>query len=110
MFGPIIVEVLELFRCVLGGFMGRWSISWEAYGPQKNIEQLCFFSFLQLQDFGFLKLLVVLLGPSWPLIGQICSQNASVAPQSSKNCPKTSPKNNSNNNRKMQVLGPEMGP
>ena len=34
-FGSLVFEVLELFGCLLGAFMGLWSLSWEAPGPQK---------------------------------------------------------------------------
>ena len=34
-FGTFFFEVLELFGCLLGAFMGLWSLSWEASGPQK---------------------------------------------------------------------------
>ena len=32
-FGTLFFEVLELFGCLLGAFMGLWSLSWEASGP-----------------------------------------------------------------------------
>ena len=68
--------------------------------------------FLQMQDFGCLKLLVALLGPSSPLLGPIWSQNG---PQ---NDPKSGPKNaqkfvqkiDPTITPKMPVLGPKMAP
>jgi hypothetical protein len=86
-FGSLVFEVLELFGCLLGAFMGLWSLSWEAPGPQKPEKTNGFLRFLQMQDFGSLKLLVALLGPSSPLLGPIWSQNG---PQ---NGPKSCPKN-----------------
>ncbi len=35
-FGSLVFEVLELFGCLLGAFMGLWSLSWEASGLQKH--------------------------------------------------------------------------
>ena len=68
--------------------------------------------FLQMQDFGSLKLLVALLGPSWPLLGPIWSQNG---PQ---NRPKSGPKSaqklfqniDPKITQKMPVLGPKIAP
>ena len=65
-----------------------------------------------MQDFGSLKLLVALLGPSWPLLGPIWSQNG---PQ---NGPKSGPKSaqklvqkmDPKITPKMPVLGPKMAP
>ena len=65
-----------------------------------------------MQDFGSLKLLVALLGPSSPLLGPIWSQNG---PQ---NGPKSGPKNaqkfvqkmDPKITPKMPVLGPKMAP
>ena len=85
-------------------FLRSWSslgASWEpswASGASlgrpldpKNLKKPMFFlRFLQMQDFGSLKLLVALLGPSWPLLGPIWSQNG---PQ---NGPKSNPKNAQN--------------
>ena len=65
-----------------------------------------------MQDFGSLKLLVALLGPSWRLLGPIWSQNG---PQ---NGPKSRPKSAQQLVQKMDptitpnmpVLGPKMAP
>ena len=40
-FGSLVFEVLELFGCLLGTFMGLWSLSWEASGPldPKNLKK-----------------------------------------------------------------------
>ena len=65
-----------------------------------------------MQLFGSLKLLMALLGPSWPLLGPIWSQNG---PQ---NGPKSGPKSAQNSVQKMDpkitpkipVLGPKMDP
>ena len=85
-FGSLVFKVLELFVCLLGAFMELWSLCWGASGPQKHEKTIWFLSFLQMQDFRSLKLLVALLGPSWPLHGPIWSQNG---PQ---NGPKSGPK------------------
>jgi hypothetical protein len=70
-FGSFVFEVLELFGCLLGAFMGLWSLSWEASGPHKPRKTNCFLRFLQMQDFGSGKLLVALWGLSSPLLGPI---------------------------------------
>ena len=80
-FGSLVFEVLELFGRLLGAFMGLWSLSWEAPGPQKPRKTKGFLRFLQMQDFGSLRLLVALLGPSWPLLGPIWSQIPKMAPK-----------------------------
>ena len=111
-FGSLVFEVLELFGCLLGAFMGLWSLSWEAPGPQKPRKTKGFLRFLQMQDFGSLRLLVALLGPSSPLLGPIWSQNG---PQ---NGPKSGPKSaqklvqkmDPKITPKMPVLGPKMAP
>ena len=111
-FGSLVFEVLELFGCLLGAFMGLWSLSWEAPGPQKPRKTNGFLRFLQMQDFGSLRLLVALLGPSSPLLGPIWSQNG---PQ---NGPKSGPKSAQKLVKKMDpkitpkmpVLGPKMAP
>ena len=111
-FGSLVFEVLELFGCLLGAFMGLWSLSWEAPGPQKPRKTKGFLRFLQMQDFGSLRLLVALLGPSSPLLGPIWSQNG---PQ---NGPKSGPKSAQKLVKKMDpkitpkmtVLGPKIAP
>ena len=35
-FGSLFFEVLELFGCLLGAFLGLLRLSWEATGPQKH--------------------------------------------------------------------------
>ena len=76
-FGSLFCWVLEVFGCPLGAFLGLLRFSWEASGPQKPSKTLCFLRFLRMQLFGSLKLLMALLGPSWPLLGPIWSQNGS---------------------------------
>ena len=98
--------------CLLGAFMGLWSLCWEASGPQKPRKTVGLLSFLQMQDFRYLKLLVALLGPSWPLLGPIWSQNG---PQ---NCPQSGPKSVQKLVQKMTpeitknkpIWGPKMDP
>ena len=46
-FGSLVFEVLELFGCLLGAFMGLWSLSWEASGSQKPWKTNGFLWFLQ---------------------------------------------------------------
>ena len=41
-FGPLFFQVLELFKCLLGIFLGLPRLSWTALDP-KSIENLCFF-------------------------------------------------------------------
>ena len=74
-FGSLFFEVLELFGRLLGAFMGLWSLSWEAPGPQKPRKTKGFLRFLQMQDFGSFKLLVAILGSSSLIPGTIWSQN-----------------------------------
>ena len=38
-FGPLFFEVLELFKCLLGAFLGLPRLSWTALDPQ-NIGKL----------------------------------------------------------------------
>ena len=69
-FLSLFLKVLELFWCLLGAFLGLPRLSWKALDP-KNIEKLkMFLRFLQLQVFGALRLLMGLLGPSWPILGR----------------------------------------
>ena len=85
-FGSLFVEALELLGCLLGAVLGLLRLSWEASGPQKPEKTLGFLRFLQMQVFGYLKLLMALLGSSWPLLGPIWSQNG---PQNGpRNCQK----------------------
>ena len=67
--------VLELFRCLLGAFLGLLRLFWEASGPQKPEKTINISRFLKMQIFCFLKLFTALLGSSCPLLGPIWSQN-----------------------------------
>ena len=80
--------------------------------PKTFKKTLGFLRFLQMQVFGSLKLSMVLLGSSWPLLGPIWSQNGPQnGPQNypkvvQKVVQKTTP-------QKMNfkpILGPKMGP
>ena len=92
--------------------MGLWSLSWEAPGPQKHEKTHVFSRFLQMQDFGSLKLLVAILGPSSPLLGPIWSQNGPQnGPKSyQKNAQRLVQKMDPKITPKMPVLGPKMAP
>ena len=98
--------------CLLGAVLGLLRLSWEASGPQKPEKTLGFLRFLQMQVFGYLKLLMALLGSSWPFLGPIWSQNG----------PQNGPQNYQKVVQKMvekptpenmifkPILGPKMGP
>ena len=62
--GSISLKVLELFRCLLAIFLRILRLSWTALDP-KNLKDNSVSSFLQMQVFGAMKLLMALLGPSW---------------------------------------------
>ena len=111
-FGSLFCWALELSGCLLGAFLGLLRLSWEASGPQKPKKTLGFLRFLQMQVFGYLKLLMALLGSSWPLLGPIWSQNG---PQNGpQNCQKVVQKMVQKTTPKKvnfkPILGPKMGP
>ena len=63
-------EVLEVFKCLLGAFLGLPRLSWTAMvglGPQ-NTETKYVCVVFQVQVFGTLKFLMDLLGQSWRLL------------------------------------------
>ena len=41
-FGPLFFEVLELFKCLLGAFLGLPRLAWTALDRQNNEKQLVF--------------------------------------------------------------------
>ena len=43
LFGSLFFEVLELFGCLLGAFLGLLRLSWEASGPKNHEKLICFF-------------------------------------------------------------------
>ena len=55
---------------LLGAFLGLQRLSWTALDPQKHRKTNGFSRFLQMQVFGTLGLLMVLLGSSWLLLGR----------------------------------------
>ena len=57
-------------RQPLGSLLGSSEAVLEGLGPPKTLKTNCFSRFLQMQVFGTLKLLMVLLGPSWLLLGR----------------------------------------
>ena len=98
MFFITILEVLELFRCLLGAFWGFRSLSWEASGPQKPSETEGFLWFFERHLFAALELLRVLWEPSWRAQGRSGTQNGAkrspkMVQKFSRNCLKFDPKN-----------------
>ena len=79
-------EVLELFGCLLGAFLGLLRLSWEASRAKKCRQSNAKTTFLKMQLFGSLKLLMALLGSSCPLFGR---SGPKVGP---KMVPKSGPK------------------
>ena len=111
-FVSLFFEALELLGCLLGAFLGFLRLFWDASGPQKPLKTFGFLRFLQKQLFGSFKLLIALLGSSWPLLGPIWSQNG---PQNGpQNClkvvPKIVQKMASKKVHFRQILGPKLGP
>ena len=97
---------------VLGAFLGFFEAVLGSLG-QQNLEKLnVFLRFLQMQICASLMLLMVLLGPYWPLLGPIWPPNG---PQ---NSPQSGPKmvqkivlNMTPKNVKFKpILGPKMDP
>ena len=69
-FGSLFFGVLEFFGCLLGAFLGLLTLFWEALRAKKRRISYAKTTFLKMQFFGSLKLLMVLLGSSWPLLGR----------------------------------------
>ena len=107
-FGSSFFEPLELFRCLLGAFLGLPRLSWTALEPPKHIKNCRFLIVLQMQVFWTLTLLTGLLGPILAPLGPIWSQNlSSELPQKwSKKCPKHDPRNN----KKSPIVDPKLDP
>ena len=84
-FGCHLFANLELFRCLLGAFLGLSRLSWTAFEPKILKNTLCvFLRFLHMQVFG--TVLMALLARSWPLLGR---SGPKMGPSnSSKSCPK----------------------
>ena len=80
------IKVLELFRCLLGTFLTLPRLSWTAWDPKTLKNTYGFVRFLQMQVFDTLKILMDVLGASWPLLGR------SVPKVTRKNRPKSNPK------------------
>ena len=68
-------EVLDLFRCLLGGFSGFLRSSWETAGPQKHRKTICFLWFFEIQLSAPLDLSMALQRPSWRPGGRSGTQN-----------------------------------
>ena len=64
------VGVLELFGCLLGAFLVLLRLSWEASRAKKCRQSHAKTTFLKMQLFGSLKLLMALLGSSCSLFGR----------------------------------------
>ena len=64
------VGVLELFGCLLGAFLGLVRLSWEASRVKKCRQSHAKTTFLLIQVFGSMKILMALLGSSWSLLGR----------------------------------------
>ena len=62
--------VLDLFGCLLGAFLGLLRLSWEASRVKKCRQSHAKTTFLKMQLFGSLKLLMALLGSSCPPFGR----------------------------------------
>ena len=62
--------VLEFFGCLLGAFLGLLILFWEALRAKKRRMSHAKTTFVKMQFFGSLKLLMVLLGSSWSLLGR----------------------------------------
>ena len=77
--GCTFLKPLELFRCLLGAFLGLSRLSWTALAPQKPLKTYGFLRFLQMQVFATLKLLMGLLEPILAALRPIWSQK--VAPK-----------------------------
>ena len=60
--------VLDLFGCLLGAFLGLLRLSWEASRVKKCRQSHAQTTFLYIQVFCFLKLLMALLGSAWSLL------------------------------------------
>ena len=73
-FGIHFLELLELFRCLLGAFWGFLRPSWEASGLQKPWKTEGFLRFLERHLFAALELLMALRGPSWRARGRSGTQ------------------------------------
>merc|ERR1711976_176148 len=86
-FGSLFFGVLELFGCLLGAFLGLLRLSWEASRAKKCRRSDANTTFLKMQLFGSLKLLMALLGSSYPLFGR----------SDPKMVPKTAPKKSRSN-------------
>ena len=69
----------------LGSLLGPLEALLGGLWTSKTLNKTIFLLFLEMQLFGSLKLLMSLLGASWPLIGPIWSQNGL------QNCPKVVP-------------------
>ena len=69
-FGSLLLGVLEVFGCLLGAFLGLLRLSWEASRAKKCRQSPAKTTFLKMQLFGSLKLLMALLGSSCPLFGR----------------------------------------
>ena len=93
-------KVLELFRGLLGAFLGLLRLSWEASGSQKPKKTNGFLRFLKMQLFGSLRLLMALLGSSCPLFGR----------SGPKMGPKMVTKSGPKSDEKVGQNGPQNGP
>ena len=111
-FGSLVFEVLELFGCLLGAFMGLWSLSWEASGPQKPEKQTWFFKVFANAGFWVFEALGGPLGPilapSW---ADLVPKWSPKWPQKwSKKCSKMCSKNEPRNSPQNASFGPQNGP
>ena len=68
-FGSCFFEVLELFGCLLGAFLGLLRLSWEASGPQKHLKTARFSQAFANAGFWVFRALDdplgLILAPSW---------------------------------------------
>lgn len=59
----------ELSKCLLGAFLGIPRLSWMDFDPKNNEKTLDISGLGRLELFTTSEQLMVLFGPSWPLLG-----------------------------------------
>ena len=79
----IFFQVSELFRCLLGASLGLPRLFWTALDSGNLKQPNVFLRFSQIQVFGTWKLLIALLGLSWPLLG---GSGSKMGPQNGPKC------------------------
>ena len=107
-FGSLFFGVLEFFGCLLRAFLGPLTLFWEALRAKKRRMSNAKTTFVKMQFFGSLKLLMVLLGSSWSLLGR---SGPRVGPNmGSKGSRKVNSKMLQNDDKTMQFWPPKFGP